>query len=81
MSAKGQKRRSSRPLVASGLPRLADDFGARRPWARTVLLTGLHSAGVTVHHKAAGLPHDSRRDRLIGALEYNFIPRDVWANA
>jgi hypothetical protein len=27
----------------------------------------------------AGL--DSRRDRLIGALECDFIPRDVWANA
>ena len=53
MSAPGQKRRSGRPLVASGLPRLADDFGAR-PWARTVLLTGLRSAGVTVHHEAAG---------------------------
>jgi hypothetical protein len=53
MSAPCQKRRSSRPLVAPGLPRLADDFGAR-PWARTVLLTGFRSAGVTVQHEAAG---------------------------
>src|SRR4029453_13921983 len=53
MSASGQKRRSSRPLVASGLPRLAEDFGTR-PWARTELLTALRSGCVPVHHEAAG---------------------------
>jgi hypothetical protein len=27
------------------------------------------------------LPHDSRGDRLIGAIECDFIPCDVWAEA